>query len=250
MKLTGKTAVITGGNSGIGLATAKLFIQEGAQVVILGRDAKTLDAAAKELGGKTLAFKTDVSSIDQINAAAKEVGAKFGKIDILFANAAASVFKPMDQVDEAFFEKIFATNVKGVYFTVQRFAPLLRDGGAVLLTTAASNQKGWPGTSVYAASKAAVRSLARTLAAELQPRNIRVNAICPGPIETPAFDPLRLGMTPEAVQQMIVDLTKQIPMHRLGSADEVAKVALFLASDLSSFTTGSEIAVDGGFGQL
>lgn len=247
MRLTGKTAVITGGNSGIGLATAKLFIQEGAQVVILGRDRKTLDAAVKELGGKTLALKTDVSSIDQINAAAKEVGAKFGKVDILFANAAASEFKPMDQVDEAFFNKIFATNVKGVYFTVQRFTSLLRDAAAVLLTTAASNQKGWPGTSVYAASKAAVRSLARTLAAELLPRDIRVNAICPGPIETPAFD--RLGMPPEAVQQMVADLTKQIPMHRLGSADEVAKVALFLASDLSSYITGSEISVDGGFGQ-
>ena len=247
-KLQNKIAVVTGGNSGIGLATAKLFVQEGAQVVILGRDRKTLDAAAKELGGNTLALNTDVASLDQINAAVKEVGAKFGKVDILFANAAASEFKPMDQVDEAFFEKIFATNVKGVYFTVQRFAPLLRDGGAVLLTTAMSNQKGWPGTSVYAASKAAVRSLARTLAAELQPRHIRVNAICPGPIETPAWS--RLGMPPEAVQQMAADLIKQIPMHRIGSADEVAKVALFLASDMSSFITGGEIAVDGGFGQL
>lgn len=248
MKLTGKTAVITGGNSGIGLATAKLFMQEGAQVVILGRDDNTLEAAAKELGGKTLALKTDVASIDEINAAVKQVSTKFGKVDILFANAGIAEFKPMDQVDEAFFDKTFDINVKGVFFTVQRFAPLLNDGGAVLFNTSVVNQKGWPAMSVYSASKAAVRSLARTLAAELVPRNIRVNAISPGPIETPIYG--RLGLTPEAVQQMAADILKQTPMHRFGSADEVAKVALFLASDLSSYITGSEISVDGGLGQL
>ncbi len=248
MKLSGKTAVITGGNSGIGLATAKLFAQEGAQIVILGRDDETLATAKKTLGDRAIALKTDVASLDQLDAAVKETGARFGKIDILFANAGIAEFAPMDQIDERFFDKTFDINVKGVYFTTKKFAPLLRDNSSVLFTTTVVNQKGWPGTSVYAASKAAVRSLARTLAAELQPRKIRVNAISPGPIETPIYG--RLGMPPEAVQQMAANILQQTPMHRFGTADEVAKVALFLASDDSSYLTGGEIGVDGGLGQL
>lgn len=248
MKLSGQTAVITGGNSGIGLATAKLFISEGAQVAILGRDGKTLESAARELGNKAVAFKVDVASLEQIDAAVKEVGDKLGKVDILFANAGIAEFTPMEHVDADFFDKTFDINVKGVFFTVQKFLPLLRDNGAVLLTTSVVNQKGWPGTSVYSASKAAVRSLARTLAAELAPRNIRVNAISPGPIETPIFG--RLGMSEEAVQQLIENTLKQSPMHRFGSADEVAQVALFLAGAQSSYLTGGEICVDGGLGQL
>lgn len=248
MKLSGKTAVITGGNSGIGLATAKLFVQEDARVVILGRDDKTLAAAKQELGDKAMTLKTDVASLDQIDAAVRETGARFGKIDILFANAGIAEFAPMEQIDENFFDKTFDINVKGVYFTTQKFAPLLRDNGAVLFTTSVVNQKGWAGTSVYSASKAAVRSLARTLAAELQPRKIRVNAISPGPIETPIYG--RLGMPQEAVQQLADSILQQTPMHRFGSADEVARVALFLASDDSSYLTGSEISVDGGLGQL
>lgn len=248
MKLSGKTAVITGGNSGIGLATAKLFVQEDARVVILGRDDKTLAAAKQELGDKAMTLKTDVASLDQIDAAVRETGARFGQIDILFANAGIAEFAPMEQIDENFFDKTFDINVKGVYFTTQKFAPLLRDNGAVLFTTSVVNQKGWAGTSVYSASKAAVRSLARTLAAELQPRKIRVNAISPGPIETPIYG--RLGMPQEAVQQLADSILQQTPMHRFGSADEVARVALFLASDDSSYLTGSEISVDGGLGQL
>ena len=248
MTLSGKTAVITGGNSGIGLATARLFVQQGAKVAIIGRDSKTLAAASQELGDKVVAIKADVSSIDQVEAAAREVEAKLGKIDILFANAGVAEFTPMDQVDEAFFDKTFDINVKGVFFTTQKFAPLMRDNGAVLFTTSVVNQKGWPGTSVYSASKAAVRSLARTLAAELLPRKIRVNAISLGPIDTPILG--RLGMPQEAVKEMTDGILKQTPMHRFGSADEVAKVALFLASDLSSYITGSEIGVDGGLGQL
>lgn len=248
MKLEGKTAVITGGNSGIGLATAKLFVRQGAQVAILGRDGKTLEAAARELGPKAIAFKTDVGSLEQLDAAAKEVGSKLGKVDILFANAGIAEFRPMDQIDGAFFDKTFDINVKGVYFTVQKFVPLMRDHGAILLTTSVANQKGWSGTSVYAASKAAVRSFARTLATELLPRNIRVNAISPGPIETPIYG--RLGMSPEAVRQMADGILLQTPMHRFGAADEVAKVALFLASDQSSYLTGAEINVDGGLGQV
>lgn len=248
MILSGKTAVITGGNSGIGLATAKLFLREGAQVAILGRDGKTLESAAQELGNKALVLKADVSSLEQIDAAVKEVSNKLGKVDILFANAGIAEFRPMEQVDADFFDTTFNINVKGLFFTVQKFLPLLRDHGAVLFTTSVVNQKGWPGTSVYSASKAAVRSLARTLAAELVPRHIRVNAISPGPIETPIFG--RMGLPPEALQQMAEGILQQSPMHRFGTADEVAKVALFLVSDQSSYLTGGEICVDGGLGQL
>jgi len=246
--LSGKTAVITGGNSGIGLATAKLFLREGAQVAILGRDGKTLESAAQELGNKALVLKADVSSLEQIDAAVKEVSNKLGKVDILFANAGIAEFRPMEQVDADFFDTTFNINVKGLFFTVQKFLPLLRDHGAVLFTTSVVNQKGWPGTSVYSASKAAVRSLARTLAAELAPRHIRVNAISPGPIETPIF--ARMGLPPDALQQMAEGILQQSPMHRFGTADEVAKVALFLASDQSSYLTGGEICVDGGLAQL
>ena len=248
MTLSGKTAVITGGNSGIGLATARLFAREGAKVAIIGRDSKTLDAARQELGDKVIAIKADVSSLEQVGAAAKEIEAKLGKVDILFANAGIAEFTPMDQVNEAFFDKTFDINVKGLFFTTQKFAPLMRDSGAILFTTSVVNKKGWPGTSVYSASKAAVRSLARTMAAELQPRKIRVNAISPGPIETPIYG--RMGMSPEAVKQLADGVLQQTPMHRFGSADEVAKVALFLASDQSSYLTGTEIGVDGGLGQV
>lgn len=248
MILSGKTAVITGGNSGIGLATARLFVREGAKVAVIGRDDKTLEAAQRELGDNVITIKADVSSIDQVEAAAREVEARLGKVDILFANAGIAEFTPMDQVDEAFFDKTFGINVKGLYFTTQKFAPRMRDSGAVLFTTSIVNKKGWPGTSVYSASKAAVRSLARTMAAELQPRKIRVNAISPGPIDTPIYG--RLGMPQEAVKELADGILKQTPMHRFGSADEVAKVALFLASDQSSYLTGSEISVDGGLGQL
>jgi len=248
MTLSGKTAVITGGNSGIGLATARLFVQQGAKVAIIGRDDKTLAAARQELGDKVITIKVDVSSPDQVGAAAKEVEAKLGRVDILFANAGIAEFTPMDQVNEAFFDKTFDINVKGVFFTTQKFAPLMRDHGSVLFTTSVVNNKGWPGTSVYSASKAAVRSLARTMAAELQPRKIRVNAISPGPIDTPIYG--RMGMPQEAVKELADNVLQQTPMHRFGSADEVAKLALFLASDQSSYMTGNEIGVDGGLGQL
>jgi len=248
MTLSGKTAVITGGNSGIGLATARLFVQQGAKVAIIGRDDKTLDAARQELGDNVITIKMDVSSPDQVGAAAKEVEAKLGRVDILFANAGIAEFTPMDQVNEAFFDKTFDINVKGVFFTTQKFAPLMRDHGSVLFTTSVVNNKGWPGTSVYSASKAAVRSLARTMAAELQPRKIRVNAISPGPIDTPIYG--RMGMPQEAVKELADNVLQQTPMHRFGTADEVAKLALFLASDQSSYMTGNEIGVDGGLGQL
>lgn len=248
MTLSGKTAVITGGNSGIGLATARLFVQQGAKVAIIGRDDKTLDAARQELGDKVITIKMDVSSPDQVGAAAKEVEARLGQVDILFANAGIAEFTPMEQVNEAFFDKTFDINVKGVFFTTQKFAPLMRDHGSVLFTTSVVNNKGWPGTSVYSASKAAVRSLARTMAAELQPRKIRVNAISPGPIDTPIYG--RMGMPQEAVKELADNVLQQTPMHRFGTADEVAKLALFLASDQSSYMTGNEIGVDGGLGQL
>ncbi len=248
MKLKDKIAVITGGNSGIGLATAKLFIAEGAQVVILGRDEKTLAAAGKELGGKAVTLKTDVASVKQIETAVADVERRFGKIDILFANAGIAEFAPLEQVDEKFFDKTFNINVKGLYFTTQKFAPLLRDSGAVVFTSSIVNQKGWPGTSVYAASKAAVRSLARTLASELIARRIRVNVLSPGPIETPIFG--RLGMPEAEAKAMAEGIVQQNPMRRFGSADEMAKVALFLVSDDSSYMTGAEIGADGGAGQL
>ncbi len=247
-QLDGKVALITGGNSGIGLATAKRFVAEGAKVAISGRDQSTLDAAVRELGENALAVAGDISKLEDIDRLIAATTDRFGKIDILFANAGIANFVPITDVDEQFFDQMFAVNVKGVFFTVQKALPHLNDGASIVVTSSLSNQLGMEGGSVYAATKAAVRSLVRTMAAEFASRRIRVNTLSPGPIETPIYG--RLGMPPEAMEQMKEQLSSQVPLGRFGQADEVANVALFLASDQSSYVMGAEITVDGGMGQV
>ena len=243
-KLNGKVAVVTGGNSGIGLATAKLFRAEGAKVAIAGRDQKTLDSAAKEIGDGTLAVRADVAKladIDKLYAAVKE---KFGKIDVLFANAGIAKFAPVEQSSEQFFDEQFNINVKGLYFTIQKALPLLNDGASIILNSSVAGVKGTHTASVYSATKAAVRSLARTLTNELIGRGIRVNVVSPGPITTPIFG--RTGLPQEALDDFSKYILSTVPMKRFGEADEVGKAVVFLASSDSSYISGQELFVDGG----
>ena len=198
-RLTGKVAVVTGGNSGIGLATAKLFSEEGAKVVITGRDQKTLDAAVKTIGGEVVAVRGDVSKLADLDKLFKTVSEKFGKIDVLFANAGIAKFAPVNESTEALFDETFDVNVKGVYFAIQKALPLLNDGASIIINSSVVNETGAAGASVYAATKAAVRSFARTLTTELVDRNIRVNVVSPGPIQTPIFG--RTGLPKEAVDE-------------------------------------------------
>lgn len=244
-KLNNKVAVITGGSTGIGLATAKTFLAEGAKVIITGRTQETLDTAVSEIHNDNLtAIQSDTSKLNEIDSLVAQVKEKFGTVDILFANAGIAWFAPIDQVDEAFFDAHFNTNVKGLFFTIQKLLPILNDGGAIVLNASAVASKGFLNGSVYSATKAAVRNLARTLSVELAPRNIRVNVVSPGPIETPIYG--KMGMTEEQLAGMAEGFAAMVPMKRFGNSDEVAKVALFLASDDSSYVLGEEILVDGG----
>jgi len=245
-KLKGKVAVITGGSSGIGLATAELFAQEGARVIVTGRDKKQLDKAGKMRG--VTAIQSDTSDLIDIDSLYAQVKKKFRKIDILFANAGIVPFVPFEMVDEAHYDSVMSINVKGLFFSVQKAVPLLNKGGSVILTSSIANVKGMPGMSVYAASKAAVRSFARTMSAELVDKGIRVNVISPGPIDTPIFN--KTGMSKEQIKGMQKQITEQSPMKRFGKAEEIATAALFLASSDSSYILGTEIVVDGGFTQL
>lgn len=247
-KLAGKVAVITGGNSGIGLATAKEFLEQGAKVVVSGRDQKTLDDVAKELGPDALAVRADVAQLADIDKLFAAVKAKFGRIDVLFVNTGIGKFSPFEAVTDEFYDAILDVNLKGAFFTIQKALPLLADGASIVLNTSINAHIGMPNSSVYAASKAALLSLARTLSAELVGRNIRVNAISPGPIATPIFG--RLGLPPEVLEQTRQDILSQIPMKRFGRPEEIAKTALFLASSDSSFLLGTEIVADGGMSQL
>ena len=244
MKLENKVTVITGGNSGIGLATAKLFHKEGAKVVITGRRQDVVEAAAKEIGDRAVGITNDTSNMTDIDNLYNEIEKLHGKIDVLFLNAGVAIFAPLEQVTEEMFDNHFNINVKGLYFNVQRALPLMKSGGSIILTTSAADQTGSPTTSVYAASKAAVRSFARTLSGELLERGIRVNSIAPGPIDTPIFD--KLGMPEEMLDQVKEQFTGMVPMKRFGTPDELATGVLFLASDDSSFVAGIDLAVDGG----
>ena len=246
--LEGKVAVITGGSSGIGLATAKLFQQAGAKIAISGRNQKALDDAVQELGREALAVRSDVSKIQDVEALFAAVSSKLGRIDVLFANAGIAKFAPVNEVSEALYDETFDINVKGVFFTVQKAIPFLNDKASIILNTSVVNQAGLPATSVYAASKAAVRSLARTLASELAGRGIRVNVVSPGPISTPIFG--KMGLPKEAVDAFAANIVSQIPLKRFGQPEEVAQTALFLASSASSYITGVELNVDGGLGQV
>jgi NAD(P)-dependent dehydrogenase (short-subunit alcohol dehydrogenase family) len=247
-KLEGKVAVITGGNSGIGLATAKEFKEQGARVVITGRDQQTLDEAKRQIGGDVLALRSDTSSLTEIDKLFAAVKEKFGKIDVLFVNAGIGKFVPVEDVTEELFDSIMDVNFKGAYFTIQRALPLLSDDASIVLNASINAYIGMPNSSVYAASKAALITLARTLSAELVGRGIRVNAISPGPITTPIFN--RLGLPPEALEETARNIKEQVPMKRFGRPEEIAKTALFLASSDSSFLLGTEIVADGGMSLL
>jgi NAD(P)-dependent dehydrogenase (short-subunit alcohol dehydrogenase family) len=247
-RFEGKTVAITGGNSGIGLATAKLFHAEGAKVAISGRDQKTLDEAVKAIGGDTLAVKADVSKLDEIDKFFSQVAQKFGKIDALFANAGIAKFAPVADSNEQLFDETFDTNVKGLYFTLQKSLNHLNDNAGIVLNSSVVNSKGTATGSVYAATKAAVRSLARTFASELVDRGIRVNVVSPGPIATPIFG--RAGLPQAAVDEFIAGIKSAVPMKRLGTPEEVGNAVLFLASPEASYITGVDLNVDGGMGQV
>ncbi|MDX6444551.1 MAG: hypothetical protein QOH71_1625 [Blastocatellia bacterium] len=247
-KLEGKVAVITGGNSGIGLATAKEFREHGAQVVITGRDQQTLDQAKREIGGDVLAVRSDTSSLTEIDKLFAVVKEKFGKIDVLFVNAGIGKFAPVEAVTEESFDSIMDINFKGAYFTIQKALPLLNDNAAIVLNASIVAHIGMPNSSVYAASKAALITLARTLSSELVGRRIRVNVVSPGPIATPILG--RTELPPEIVEETVNSLEAQVPMKRLGRPEEIAKTVLFLASEDSSFLLGTEIVADGGMSQL
>ena len=247
-KLDGKIALVTGGNSGIGLATAKLFKAEGATVIITGRNQERLEAAAREIGDGTVAIRSDTSKLDDISSLYEEIGKRFKKLDILFANAGVATFSPLESVDEATYDRMMDINVKGLFFTVQKALPVLIDGATVVLNTSVASQSGFANTAVYSATKAAVRSFARTLSADLLERNIRVNAVAPGPIDTPLFG--KLGLPEEAIEPTKAGFTEMVPQKRFGRPEEVADAVLFLSSDASSYILGEEIAVGGGITRL
>jgi NAD(P)-dependent dehydrogenase (short-subunit alcohol dehydrogenase family) len=247
-KFTGKVVVITGGNSGIGLVTAKRFVEEGAHVVITGRREKELKDAAAFIEKNVTTVTGDVSRLEDLDRLYAVVKEKHGHIDVLFANAGAGTIAPLAVATEAHFDQTFDVNVKGLFFTVQKALPLFKDGGSIILNSSVSNVMGVPGFTAYSASKAAVRSFARGWTMELKDRNIRVNSMSPGPIETPALE--NTGLTPEQIEQASAAWVSQVPLGRRGKPEEVAATVLFLASDESSYITGVDLAVDGGMAQV
>jgi NAD(P)-dependent dehydrogenase (short-subunit alcohol dehydrogenase family) len=247
-RLEGKVAVVTGGNSGIGLAAAKRLQEEGARVAIAGRSKKTLDEAAKAIGNGVLAVQADVTKLADIDKLYAEVSKKFGKIDVLFVNAGVAKFAPLAQTSESLYDEQFDINIKGAYFTIQKALPLLNDGASIILNTSVADRKGMAGATAYSATKAALRSLARTAAAELVERGIRVNTVAPGPIVTPILG--RTGLPQEALDEFTKEIAGKVPMKRFGQPEEVAGVVAFLASQDASYITGVEINVDGGMGQI
>ncbi|WP_159949561.1 glucose 1-dehydrogenase [Rhizobium sp. 18065] len=246
-KLAGKIAVVTGGNSGIGLATAKRFVAEGAEVFITGRRQEELDRAVEEIGAGVTAVQGDVSRLDDLGRLFSAVRAKSGRIDVLFANAGLGNMAPLGAIDEASFDLTFNVNVKGTLFTVQKALPLMQAGGSVILTGSTTGSRGTPAFSVYSATKAAVRNLARSWALDLRGTGIRVNVLSPGATDTPGVRGLVNAGEDDA---LLASLAAQIPLGRVGNPEETAAVALFLASDESSFMTGSEVFVDGGAAQV
>ena len=248
MKLAGKVAVITGGNSGIGFATAKLFQQEGAKVIITGKRRDAVEKAVQEIGGDAKGYTSNSSDLKDIASLYESIKNEYGKIDVLFVNAGIATFSPIEAVTEESYDSMMNTNLKGLYFNVQKALPLLSSGSSVIFNTSAADQKGFPNTSVYSATKAGVRSLARTLSAELLEKGIRVNSIAPGPIDTPVFE--KLGLPEEAIPEVKKQFIASVPMKRIGSSEEVAKGVLFLASDDSSYVVGIDLSVDGGMAKL
>jgi NAD(P)-dependent dehydrogenase (short-subunit alcohol dehydrogenase family) len=240
-KLAGKVAVITGGSSGIGLATAKLFVNEGAYVFITARRQKELDEAVRSIGSNVTGIQGDLAKLTDLDRLYEAVKTK-GRIDVVFANAGVAEFAPMGKITEEHFDKLFNTNVKGTLFTVQKALPLMNDGGSIVINGSVASVKGTPAFGVYGATKAALRSFVRAWTSDLKDRHIRSNVISPGPTETPAID----GQPADAIARIV----STIPMGRMGKDGEIARAALFLASDDSSFVTGIELFVDGGRGQI
>jgi NAD(P)-dependent dehydrogenase (short-subunit alcohol dehydrogenase family) len=241
-RLSGKIALITGGNSGIGLASAKAFVAEGARVVIAGRNKGTVDAAAREVGEGTVGIAADVARMSDLSNLYTEISKTYDRLDVVFANAGTVDVVPFQASTEEHFDNTFNTNVRGLFFTVQKALPLLRDGASIILTSSVANFRGSEGLNVYSASKAAVRSFARSWTSDLRQRRIRVNSLSPGPTETP----MASKMTEAARERLIA----MIPLGRIGSPAETAQAAVFLASDESSFVSGIDLCVDGGLAQI
>jgi NAD(P)-dependent dehydrogenase (short-subunit alcohol dehydrogenase family) len=247
-KLQDKVVVVTGGNSGIGLASARLFAEEGAQVVITGRRAEAVAEAAAEIGRGAIGFTGDVASLADHDRLVAEVKERFGRIDVYFANAGISEIAPPGAVTEESYDRVFNTNVKGLFFGVQKALPLIPDGGAIIVTGSVVSIKGFDGFAPYSATKAAIRSFVRTWTSELKGRGIRVNVLSPGPIETPIVD--KMGLSDEAVREFEQGVVAMVPLGRFGQPEELAKAALFLASDDSSYVNGAELFADGGAGAV
>ena len=243
-RFEGKVAMVTGGNSGTGLAAAKAFAREGAQVAVTGRDEGTLKNAEKEIGSGALAIRADAARIADLDAAMAKVRDQFKRIDALFVNAGIGKFVPFAEVTEAMFDEIVTINLKGAFFTVQKALPLMARGSAVVLNASINAHIGLPGTTVYGATKAAVVNMAKTMSADLAERGIRVNAVSPGPVETPIFG--RAGISSEQIRQTKEWLQNQTLVKRMAKPEEIAEAVLYLSSDVSSFVVGTEIIIDGG----
>jgi NAD(P)-dependent dehydrogenase (short-subunit alcohol dehydrogenase family) len=245
-KLEGKIALVTGGNSGIGLATAKRFVNEGAHVYVTGR--RDLAAAVKEIGSNVTGVRGDVSNLGDLDRLFAQIEQEKRRLDIVFANAGVAAYAPFGKITEEHYDSIFDINVKGLLFTVQKALPLMPDGASIILNASIVGSKGLPANSVYSATKAAVRSFARTWTTDLKERRIRVNAVSPGPIDTPGLNDLVASTG--AAEQRLKTLSTIVPLGRLGAPDEIARAVVFLACDDSSFVTGTELFVDGGFAQV
>ncbi|MGV3550534.1 SDR family oxidoreductase [Rhizobium sp.] len=247
-RLTDKTALITGGTSGIGLETAKQFIAEGARVAITGTNPRTIEAARAELGDEVLIIRADAADVAAQKTVAAEIEKAFGKLDIVFVNAGVADLRPLENWDEAGFDRTFDINVKGPLFLIQALLPLLNNPSSIILNASVNAHVGMPTTTVYGASKAALLSLTKTLSGELIGRGIRVNAVSPGPISTPLYG--KLGLSEEATKAMAAGVQAQVPAGRFGSASEIAKTVIFLASDEASYIVGADLQIDGGMGTL
>ncbi|HSY79096.1 MAG TPA: SDR family oxidoreductase [Verrucomicrobiae bacterium] len=245
-KLTGKIALVTGGNSGIGLATAKRFVAEGATVFITGRRQKELDSAVREIGGGVVAIQGDIANLTDLDRMFATIREHSGHLDILFANAGIGEFVPLGQITEAHFDRIFGVNVRGTVFTVQKALPLMRDGGTIVINGSMVSIKGMPAFSVYAATKAALRSFARTWSMDLKGRGIRINVVSPGTVITPGYK----NLGDAQVNQIKESVAATTPLGRVGTTDEIASAVVFLASDESSYMTGADLFVDGGAAQV
>jgi NAD(P)-dependent dehydrogenase (short-subunit alcohol dehydrogenase family) len=247
-RLDGKIALITGGTSGIGFATAQLFVQEGAKVAITGQNPERLEQASKTLGAEVLAIRAETRSDTDLDRAFTQIKQRWNKLDILFVNAGIAKFSPLLDVDEAFINETMDINFKGALFTVQKAVPLMPENSSIVFNTSINNQMGMPYSGIYAASKAALRSLVCVLAAELLERRIRVNAVSPGPVKTSIIS--KTGISQEQLEQVTTKLQESVPLKRFGQPEEIAKAVLFLASDEASFVLGEELVIDGGWTEL